>query len=373
MIQARCSRLPLLSACPAAQVAPSIRIEGDDRPARLGTATHDINASMIAGYNRDIFEVAAENNVPADELGVLVGMSRKMWTDLAGQFPEPMCEQPMEYADNDLTLTGTADIYAEAGEEIRIGDWKTGHRTEHDAREQLKGYAFLALAIAKTFNRVRVYTIFVRDQRVDVDLFERSELMRWWEWLKGHLKDSETYRPGPHCANCPRVRECPGHAEQIESFSNALARGYPERGTQLHDQAAIGVQLSRLLRKRCEEFEAAVKVEVSARGGRWGNLVLKTTHPKSIDVARAMPHMIEELSESQVLPLLDVSKTKLEATVKANSPRGQKGKAWNEFMERLEAVGAITETERTTLEVERDYGNSNAIEAAEPSTANAVK
>ena len=76
-----------------------------------------------------------------------------------------------------------------------------------------------------------------------------------------------------------------------------------------------------------------------------------------------MPHMIEELSEAKILPLLKIGKGDLEDAIKKDAPRGQKGKAVAEFMERLENVGALVETERTTLEVERDYGDSNAIEA----------
>ena len=57
-------------------VAPTIRVEGDDSAARLGTATHKIDAAIVAGVNEpDVFEVAADYNVPADELGMLAGMS----------------------------------------------------------------------------------------------------------------------------------------------------------------------------------------------------------------------------------------------------------------------------------------------------------
>ena len=346
-------------------VAPTIRVEGDDSAARLGTATHKIDAAIVAGVNEpDVFEVAADYNVPADELGMLAGMSRRMWREqLASQFPEALPEQSFEYADSDLTLTGTMDIYAEVGDEIRIGDWKTGHRTEHDASEQLKGYAWLALSNAKAFNRVRVYTIFVRDQRVDVDLFHRDELLRWWDWLKGHLKASDIYRPGAHCSYCPRVLECLAHSQSLASMA-ALVSTDPEHFfMEPADAAAHALQMSRLIAKRIDQFQSTLKAHVAARGGRWGNLILKTTKPKSIDVARAMPHMIEELSEAKILPLLKIGKGDLEDAIKKDAPRGQKGKAVAEFMERLENVGALVETERTTLEVERDYGNSNAIEA----------
>jgi hypothetical protein len=362
----RASRLPLLVACPASQTPPAVRVESDDAAARLGTATHEGMALMATGFPADAEALAAEHNVEADELRMLLGMGRRVLDVVGPHFPTPDVEWECSFGDADLTLTGHPDLLSVVDDEVRIADWKT-ERVERDATEQLKGYAWIAMN-AKGRSSARVVKIAIRFQRADTLVFTLDELRSWWDWLKRHLEDEGSYRPGPHCSHCPRRFECPAHAKQLHYFALALTE--PEHplatdiidlspGDLLHAYRMVGVVAA-----RCQEFREAVKARVKGCGGTLGRLTVTEKPRTSVNVERGWDAILEDLSTADLKALLKIGKSDLETAVKATAPRGQKGKAVAELMDRLARAGAIDTTYTECLEVLPDvHGDEIPTEA----------
>jgi hypothetical protein len=359
----RCSSLPRLVACAAAAVPPGVRVEPPRGPADLGTAFHECMAAIVRGEEPDE-HVAERHNVDPEELANLFGWTRKLWYNrLAPLFPGPAVETGADYSDGGLTLTGTADLGALVGDEVRILDWKTGW-LDADATEQLKGYAWLWLNSppARHVPRARVTKLGVRRQTADTTVWTRDELRAWWGWLKGHLADRDTYRPGPHCGRCPRALECPGAERQLRSLALALQQPNESLCVLTPQDLARTLQLARYLGRKCQDFADDLKAHVEARGGRWGPLAIGEQTRRTIDVARGWETLRDAIPEGDLLPLLRAGKGDVEDAVKKDAPRGKKGAAAKELFDRLDAAGAIVITTHTTLEVRTDGAGAKAID-----------
>jgi hypothetical protein len=229
MITVRCSSLPRLTACAASATPPAIRIESPRGPASLGTAFHECMAGYIRDGSCEPDNIAADHNIDSKELWKLFGWARNLWRDvLAEHYPNPRVEVPLAFGDEQLTLTGHTDLMSIVPRELRIIDYKSGW-TDDDATEQLKGYGFLGIATEAAFaerdglpcdiEQVRVTKLQVREGRADTEVYTRDQLYAWWQWLKRHLADSETFRPSPLCGRCPRAMECPGHLQQLRALA----------------------------------------------------------------------------------------------------------------------------------------------------------
>jgi hypothetical protein len=320
-------------------------------------------AAVVAGKPYDVAEIAYANNVEPDELYPLAGWATNLWRErLAPLFPEPMVEHSFSFVEGEWVIKGHPDVMSLVGSELRILDWKSGY-LDLDATEQLKGYAWLGFQKFPQAETCRITKLAVRWRRADTLIYSRTELAAWWEWLKDHLTETDTYRPSDHCGRCPRVLECPAHANQVNAMASALMERHDVEALANDgpEQLAKTYELAKVIAKRCDEFKEAVKAEVVARGGLYGRLSIRETNAKSIDVARGYETIVEELSEAELRPMLKVSKGDIEDAVKAKAPKGQKGKAVTEFMDRLAGVGALTETKRISLEVIREQHALQAV------------
>ena len=70
---------------------------------------------------------------------------------------------------------------------------------------------------------------------------------------------------------------------------------------------------------------------------------------KVIDPAPALPHLLDEFSQTEVAACLTIGKGALEQLVKAKAAKGQKGRDWMALMDRLTEADAVVE--RTTREL----------------------
>jgi hypothetical protein len=350
----RCSSLPRIAACAAAADPPAVRVEPDRGPADLGSAFHEVMAKAITGHAIHVDDTAAEHNVDAAELHRLAGWGLRIWDrSLRHFFPDPVVEMGAGFSEGGVLLTGTPDLVSYVDNEIRILDWKTGW-LDADASQQLKGYGFLkwqeTLGQARTFDQVRLTKLGVRRQVADTLVWSDGELSGWWQWLKRHLADRSANRPGHYCGRCPRALECDGHLQQIRALAivstdPCIVAESPA------DRLAVGVLWARQVAKRCEQFLEAARAHVEAQGGAYGPLVLRQGTTRSIDMTRAFPTLYEDPGLDRLLPLLKIGKDALEAEIKKDFPRGQKGAAVKALHERLEAAGAFVPTTRTSLEV----------------------
>lgn len=370
-LKLRCSSLPRLAACAPALDPPAMRIEGDREPSDLGTAFHAMIAAVINGSpsalsEESFAETAAHHNVDEDDLRPLVYWAAKAWSEqLAPHYPNAETERHMHADDPDagVSLDGHLDVsgYDDPSREVRILDWKSGF-TDGDYRDQLKGYAMLALLEFPDATAARVSKVQVREQRIDTWVFTRAELNGWWMWLTQHLRDRNTYRPGPHCGYCPRALTCEARMtalRQAYGWAVMLTEG-PESLAVAMTEVVDGL---RAVKKAAEAALDAIRADVIAHGGKHGPLSISESNRRKIRMDRAHEVLVEELGMERLIPLLKVTNKAVEEAAKEAAPRGQKRKVVAALWDRLGQAGAVEIEVTKTLEVDYGTRDNAAIES----------
>jgi hypothetical protein len=347
----------------------SPRIEGDSEAADLGSACHHFMSERISGRFPDPDEVALRYDVNSDELARLVSWGWRCWLELANHFPNPQTEVGLGFG----MLSGHVDVLSLFAREIRLADFKTG-RVERDHGEQLKGYAWLALQHYPLADRVYAACINWRQQVVEGEYWSRGQLNAWYAGLEKKLEDTQTFRPGAHCAHCPRGVTCPAKTALLQqaaalipdierqqaagAFDQVLPKTPEQRG------AALAVILARakMLEASAAIVREMVKAEVVQAGGNLptGNgyelRIVEQAH-KQIEFDSAWPILREEIPARSMNQCLKVVKGEVEKAVAAEAARGQKGAALRRLMELLEGAGAIHTKTIERLEVRRADSN----------------
>lgn len=370
MIKTRCSRLPLVEACPQSQVEPVVQIDTSGAEADTGTACHFGFAEAVALGNKagsqyplNVNAIAHTYRVDAEELGVLLATTWKLWLRIRAQFPDPIIEKPLAYNGAAFTLTGKPDLRAQFGHEIRILDLKTG-RVDVDPSAQLAGYAFLAL---QESDAESVYACQLRP---------RDGQLEGWRWTRDEVvwridqimlaAGVGSYKPGRHCAYCPRWHECPA-ALSMTRAAIQLATG--EISTDLTPAQALNLHAFRKTADRASEFiQVVLRNHVAKAGGEvWDGedgLVIETRKLRKIDFETGEAVLREELG-ARMPEAVSVSKTKAERIMKDGAGRGAKTYAAKRLMDKLEAAGAVSVEEQERLELKRRrIGITNESEVA---------
>jgi hypothetical protein len=351
LIEIRCSSLPRLAACAAAIDPPAIRIEGERGPSDLGTALHAAMAGVvIRGEWPDVEALAHEHNVPEEELAGLVGMARSAWNaKLAAMFPDAEVEVEMSADDSEagIRLTGHADLVSVIGPQVRILDYKSGW-LDQDADQQLRGYAMLAMLKYGCTEAV-VSKWQIRHGTLTTKTYTHDDLVKWWAWLASHIREAEIHRTGQHCGFCPRAMEC----EARRSALRLAASTFGEAITLPADPDSLADLLTkaRAVARVAEAAIEAIRAEVKLHGDTYGPLRIITQERREIDVARSYELLSETIGTERLHEAMRVSKTAVEDAVKADAPRGQKGKLVALLMAELEALGALKVNTIEKLEV----------------------
>jgi hypothetical protein len=354
----RCSSLPLITRCPAAAVAPALRVESDDAEARVGTAVHACLAEAVQGEPWEAEGAAAYYGVAdrADEVLALTLAGVQCWEMLAIQFPGPLfVEQELSVRAGAFELVGHADVLATGFRgDVRLLDWKTG-RVDEDATEQLKGYAYLALVHHPDVAVARACRVGVRARTADWYEWSRTELDAWFAGLVQRAGDSTTYRPGRWCGYCPRALECPARGVLVRETINALLvsdeAGEPQLGDGDGADLARALDACRLVEKICQDIREQARVQVALAGGvlptgDGRELVLTTQERREITYERGWELVHQDGLDTPALrQALRIPKTALEDAVRAAAPHGQKKTAVAQLLRRLDEAGAlITQT-----------------------------
>jgi hypothetical protein len=389
----RCSSLPLLCSCPAAGVAPDVRIQSNDDAARLGSAVHEAHAARLAGQDVDFGDLAKRYLIDAEELGILANWLWAQWQHIANDFPDPRTE----VAITGSWLSGHVDLISLPGvywdpetlvadsepTEARLVDWKTG-RTNTNYEPQLLGYAAL---LCETFPSIQeVYTV-VMSIRHDTDRrwWTKAQIESWGRETRLALQQTDRYSPGDHCKYCPRTTTCPAIGAMLQQGAHMLMHAEPGELSEAdpHTLASM-LSISRNVRGRCEDIEKAISARTQAliaaavakvtrkpdeeeeafnarvkeastylRTGRGTALKLTTQQHKKIDYAAGLPVLEKHLLPGALAECCSVSKTKAEAAVRALVPRGQKKDAEESLMSELAAADAIRLHPVVRLEVVR--------------------
>ncbi len=370
-IAIRASSLPLVTTC-GASIDCEIPVDDAGPEARLGTAVHKWLAQNLR-HEAWAPEDAGNGN---PDFPMLCHLGVRCWQAVKGYFPGALTEQFLEWSDGDIHLTGHADVLSvvesptDGCGQVRVLDYKTG-RTDEDHDAQLRGYAWLALQAHPWADDASVCLVRVREQTADWGHYSRREMAIWWEEEVREVvvRERREFNPGRHCGHCKRGPTCPAKTALMGQMVDSLLDYDP---TNLNEGREISPEtLARMLdrvklvEKACESARGLIRAAVDAAGGSLltgdgRRLVIEEQERKVIEPEPAWPILQEALGD-RLAKVLTVGKTKLEDEIKALAPRGQKGQAVKELMDRLESARAIRTQTTQCLEVKRHVSPDHAI------------
>ena len=238
-LRTRASALPLFFLCPESSRTEDevegeiVRVDSAGPLAALGNAVHEYAAAWVNGDELPIDNIAKNYGVEEDDLAPLCGAVRNRWESIKKSWANcevVMTEQKLNFELEDehtkLTITGTSDIVGCEEEMLAVGDWKSGFlHTDHF--HQLMGYAYGALQQwggPKT-KAVVMMTILLRSFDVDIVRVTVDELKDWATvMLKQARNGIGEFKPGTHCAYCPRATNCPGKIAHDSSMMVSLGQ-----------------------------------------------------------------------------------------------------------------------------------------------------
>ncbi len=404
LLTVRCSSLPIVCRCPAATVVPDLTIEGDDAPARLGSAVHEVMPIWIVNNFADETQAiiaAGKWGCDPNEVVRLSWQGWAAWQKLKQHFPAPECERSLELTTTlscesclapevcwcgkparQVRLTGHPDITSvtEDGSAVYILDHKTGWR-DGDHLAQMRGYGLLGLTAAPTAVKVFVGILRVREGTVEWLSFDRVSLFLWWSRVVESFAETDSYRAGPHCAYCPRAHECPARGQLLSNAvttigSTALTL-HNDGPKMMARKLADVLDRVKLIEGACDLAKEQIKAEVARRGGRVDagdgrELVLVPNRRRELDAAKAWQVLTEFPQEkddaeafpvyalSDLLTIIGIGVGDLEKLIMADAPRGQKTKVLKKVMTRLAEAGAVIEKQLAPKLEVKTHGNSNA-------------
>jgi len=369
MTTVRCSRLPLVAQCAASVVAPQMSFADGGPDADLGTAVHEAMAHHINGRSVDFDDLAERYRVDADELSFLVWRGKEAWRQVEHEFPNPVTEEsikavfpPGAFSDDLLVITGHPDVYAITDDgKARVLDFKSG-RSDESAEDQVLGYSIGIMDEYQSVQEVWVGVARLRDEIIDGVTWTRDQVMRRWQKMGDHIRRG-AYHPGRWCGHCPRNHECDHAKTMVVRYIDVLRHANGELTTAgvaaLYDARKV---LSPLL----DAANDMIHAEVEKAGGTLPlgdgrELVLEQCQKTAIDFG-AGADVLRAVLGDKLPEVITVSKTKVEAIVKANAGPRQKKAAVNDLLEKLSEVGALSSHPYQRLEARRGSASNAAIE-----------
>lgn len=348
--------------CAPSLTPPTVRIEGDDEAALIGTAAHAILASRISG--KDWWNEGGNEKV-LEQSGMLAGMAWRLWEDsLSAFFPGPACEHrtPPLDAHGVTLLTGGIDLWSVVDNEIRVLDWKTGRVYPERGDIQVKAYCRLLAEEFPQIERFAGCVVHVPGGTAEWFRWTRDELLTWWEstcnWL-AHDAAKEIYHPSPdNCRYCPRRLECPARHQLLEDSKHFLTTRKPGEllasmvdtgGQLLGDAAATMLGNAKFVRDAAQAAIDYMQSEVKCRGGMISmsdgrQLVIKPETHRHIEACpRTVGILHNYISIEEIENATKLSKTKIEKSI-SDSVAKDKGKLKKQVLDELDAAGCITET-----------------------------
>lgn len=365
----RCSALPLAFKC-AGSVRPSaVSINDTNEAAELGTAAHAGLAQLVDTGRVDwegIPELARIHGVGETDLRVLIAQGAKLWEVVKESFPDALTEVALEHEGPGYVLTGHVDVYGRSVDTARLADWKGG-RLDSPYREQLLGYAALALFDDHSLEDAAGGILWVRDGDYEPYSMRREGLQAWEDRLVEEVVEwSGEYRPGPHCEYCRRNHECPaanaqlrrdlaivadrdliGHAEDADT----LATWSPKEKIDLVEKLRMGQHLLKRL-------SDALRTDAIRSGGEISDgerrLVVVTEERRSLDPVKAFPVLAEAgFSDEDMARVIKMSASEAEEIVYERAGKGDKKRAKEALRKTLEAAEAIQTEEIRKMVIRR--------------------
>lgn len=350
-LRLRCSALPLAFRCPGSVRRGDMSINETNDAADMGTAAHAGLATLVETGRVDwdsVPDLAKRHNVDADELRVLLAQGAKLWAQVSISFPEPMTELELGVDADGFVLSGHADILGRSANVAHVGDWKTG-RLDSDYREQLLGYAALALLEDSTLTAATAGVLWVRDGEYEHHTLAREGLQAWEQRVKAEIVEWDgTYRPGSHCTHCPRAHECAAaKALARRDVAVLLATDEPERAIEemTPEQVISIVEKARTVSALAERVVKAAKARVANDGdlvGAGKRLTLQHEERRRLLVMPAFEVLQQQgFDDAEMAEVMDLSLRKAEQVAAKKAGKGKGAAATRALDAALEQAGAV--------------------------------
>jgi hypothetical protein len=367
VVTLRASGAPLWMLCAGAAHPAEVRIDTAGKPAGLGSAVHEgLRPVAEGGPIRwdELPGIAERWDLDVENLRPLVAMGAKLWPALAPRFPDALSEVPLQLeleVDGDVgaVLAGHVDLLARVSDTIEIGDWKTGFK-DGDYAEQMRAYMALAITDDPTAQEVRATVIWIRAGETEEYRMTRHQAHAWlWRIRTEIVGWDGVYRPGDHCARCPRNHECPAARAlaryMVESLADvdpqtSIAAMEPARVVELYRKASAVEAMAKRLREM-------VKARVEAEGdlvGDGGRLTIEVEERAGLDTAAAWPVLeAAGFGDEDFAACVDVLPSKAKDVAAKKAGRGKGAAAVRALVAALEAAGATRTKQIRKLVVRR--------------------
>lgn len=375
-INVRASSLPLAFRCPASihrRLEGHIAIDGWNEPAELGTAVHAAFAEHLdTGQLVDTDQYARRFDVPEAEVQMLYNAAVNLWSAIShsmGESFQTEVAMEMELAPR-LNISGHADIVAHPNEHtLAIIDLKTGRR-DVDHRDQLLGYAALALEDFPGITKVQTIILWARDLVVESDEFTAIEVKAWGKEFAEKVMDWDgRYIAGGHCAFCPVAHGCPARALMLEGAAAELS-AEPRMAQVMQDLrsdneedrlAAHAMALSlyertSVIAKMVDTFRAAIRHEIEMNGpiaDEIESLSLETQTRRTLKPAQSMDVFANYLPLEDLLSCAKLSKTAVFDLIAENAEHGTKAGIKRQLNKELEQADAFMASSFKVLKLRR--------------------
>ena len=360
MIEVRASALPLLLTCPAALVAPAVRIVETSPQARDGTAAHELLRGLPETGRVDwgaLEGVCERHQADPTEVRCLVSNGVALWPDLEPRFAGGVAESELRLEHDGITLTGHTDLTAFRTEEggaprhlARILDWKGG-RLDSDYRWQMVGYCALTLHNFPELAEATATVVWLRDRDLENYTLTRDELAPWLAEVADKLHwDGHSFTPGSHCQYCPRSHECPARLALVAECARAVTdRPRPNLSTMQPDELIALYDMAGEVERLAKRTREAIRTRVLWEGDIAGSkhaLRGSREHRRHLDLLKAWPVLEGQgFGDRDFAECLTLHAPNVERLVRERAPRGQKTRAIRELREALTHAEALTEVE----------------------------
>lgn len=365
VLQLRPSGLPLALICGGSVRPSQLAINSTNDSAELGTATHKCLAELVRTGRVDwpgVEELALEHSFNVKEFRAQVAAGAKLWWRVCDSFPDAEPEQPLSHRGEGYVLKGTVDVLARTRRTARVADWKGG-RLDKSYREQLLGYAALALFNDPDLDEAEGGILWIRDEDFEPYALRRNQLEAWEQRLiEKVVRWDGTYRPGPHCPDCPRRHECPA-ASALARHDVAAIRDVDFDAAAIDaltkEQTVELLVLAREVEKKAKRVIACIRQGVLDHGdvvGEGQRLTIKVDEERTVDVLEAYP-ILEEFwgfDEADMRQVLRLNLSDAETIIRERAPARKGQDHVRQFRAQLDAAGAIRTSEVVKLVVRRN-------------------
>ena len=354
-IRLRASSMPLAFKCPAS-MRPELRVDETNEAASVGTAAHEALRPLAerGGLDYDaVRDVANRHGVDIDEVRMLCARAAKLWSTVRESFPGSITEADLTLELDGATLTGHVDLVSVSGDVARLGDWKTG-RQDSDYEHQMRAYGALMLLTYPQLREVTVTILWVRDCEAENYTLTRADAVAWVARVEAEVvRWDGTYRPGGHCAHCPRSHECAAANARLRrdiaviADKDLVSRVENELELMPAEQVVELVAKARMVEKLAGRVCEAVKAHVREHGDivapGVGRLTLETTDRRKADPLKAFPVLeAQGFGDAELAEVVTVSVSKAEKVVATKAGRGKGAAAVRALGAALAAAGAVT-------------------------------